>query len=153
MKYSTLAFTCTMYGEVLTIKTFTNYEPSRYILGSADSNRKERVMQPQNRPVDVHLNQFITIQFNSASLRKLCETENRISPAACTPFSPRGTVQSEGLIIMRYAGERQAFFLLCVPMYIEHLHSDLPVEIHQKSALPFLGETNQQLYRHRHFLF
>jgi hypothetical protein len=39
------------------------------VLGSADSNRKERVMQPQNRPVDVYLNQFITIQFNGASLR------------------------------------------------------------------------------------
>lgn len=52
------------------------------VLGSADSNRKERVMQPQNRPVDVipqsvHHN---SIQWRIAA--KLCETENRISPAA-----------------------------------------------------------------------
>lgn len=52
------------------------------VLGSADFNRKERVMQPQNRPVDVipqsvHHN---SIQWRIAA--KLCETENRISPAA-----------------------------------------------------------------------
>lgn len=58
------------------------------VLGSADSNRKERVMQPQNRPVDVYLNQFITIQFNGASLRN-CVKQKIEFPLLHSIFSAR----------------------------------------------------------------